>query len=241
MRIAIVEDLPADRERLREAVCRWGESRRIHIAPPELFPSGEAFLAAFSDDRFDIIFLDVYMEEMTGMDTARRIREADKSCRLVFTTTSVDFAVEGYEVGAASYLVKPLDDEKLCAALDRCGADVLERRQYVTVPDKTGQQRLYLHQIVYTEFVGRRVEVHERDGGQRTVPISQSAFAALLLEYPYFCDCMKGILVNFEAVEKLTGDSFVLAGGQRVPISRLKYREVREKFLAWSYERARKE
>ena len=64
-------------------------------------------------------------------------------------------------------------------------------------------------------------------------------FAALLLAFPYFCDCMKGMLVNFESVEKLTPDSFILSGGIQLPISRLKYRDVREKFFDWSFAQAR--
>lgn len=238
MRIAIVDDLPADREGLRDDVCRWGEERQIHIEPPELFDSGEAFLAAFSDDRFDIVFLDIYMDGMTGMETARRIRTLDQNCRLIFATSSEDFAVDGYEVMAAAYLVKPYDRPRLWAALDRCGAALLERRQYVTVPDRTGEQRLYLHQIAYTVYEGRRVCVHGLDGSVRYVPMRQADFAALL-QYPYFCEPARGYLLNLEAVSKVTRDGFLLKDGQTVPISRMKYKEMRERFVSFTYARTR--
>jgi len=242
MRFAMVEDLPADGEALREGILQWGEERGIPLAPPPvLFSSGEDLLKDFSGGLYDVVFLDVYLPGITGMETARRIRAADPVCRLIFTTTSDSFAVESYEVDSTYYLVKPYARQKLYAALDRCGAALLERGQFLTLPGPEGEQRLYLHQVAYTEFEDRRVRVHLLDGETLSVPMSQREFARLLLEYPYFCDCMKGMLVNLETVDKLLEDRFLLQGGATVPISRLKYREVREQLLRFSYARARGE
>lgn len=83
------------------------------------------------------------------------------------------------------------------------------------------------------------MEVHLTSGEKITVSMRQSDFAALLLDYPYFCDCTRGVLVNFEQVEELLADRFLLKNGTAVPISRLKYREVREQFLAFTYARMR--
>lgn len=237
MRIAIVDDAAEDLKALEAGVRRWAEEKGIPlIPPPALFENGEALLDDFARDTYDVIFLDIFMDGIGGMEVARRIRETDSVCRLVFTTASPEFAVESYEVDSSYYLVKPFGSEKLAAALDRCGAAFLERMQSIAVPDG---ERLLLHQIAYTEFVSRKVLVHFKDGGQRAINMKQSDFSVLLLQYPYFCDCMKGILVNFEAVEKLTEDSFLLYGGQRAPISRLKYRAVREQFLDYTYTLAR--
>ncbi len=239
MRIALVDDLPGDLEWLREYVCRWAEERGVPLAPPPaLFQSGEAFLAGFSPGRYDLILLDIYMDRMTGMETAQKIREQDTACRLIFTTATPDFAVDSYEVSASFYLVKPYTYEKLCRAMEHCGAGLLEQGQSVTTPD--GQQ-LRLHQIAYTEYQGRRVHVTCTGGEPFTVPMRQADFAALLLPYPYFCDCMRGILVNFEQVDKLMEDRFLMKDGKSIPISRLKYREVRERFLEYLYRQARGE
>ena len=242
MKVAIVDDWPKDLQRLERQIRRWAEHWQISLVPPPAcYSSGEAFLADFAPERFDIVFLDIYMEGLTGMEAARKLREQDTHCRLIFTTSSADFAVDSYEVDAAYYLVKPFSEEKLWAALNRCNTELLEQQQYLTVPDKRGGQRLYLHQIAYTEYERRRVCVHNRDGSLCYIPMNQREFSALLLDYPYFCDCMRGILVNLEAVEQLGEDHFLLRGGQRVPISRLKYREVRERFLNFLYAKARGE
>ncbi len=242
MRVAIVEDLPADQTALREGILRWGKERGIPLAPPPaLFSRGETLLDGFSGGRYDVVFLDIYLPGITGMETARRLRAADPVCRIIFTTSSDDFAVESYEVDSTYYLVKPYTQRQLWAALDRCGASLLEREQFLILPGPAGEQRLYLHQVVYTEYGNRRIQVHLLTGEELSVSMSQRDFSALLLPYPYFCDCIKGVLVNLEAVDKLLEDRFLLRGGVSIPISRLKYREVREQFLRFSYARVRGE
>ena len=89
MRVAIVEDLSADQTALREGILRWGKERGIPLAPPPtLFSGGETLLDGFSGGRYDVVFLDIYLPGITGMETARRLRAADPVCRIIFTTSS---------------------------------------------------------------------------------------------------------------------------------------------------------
>ena len=67
----------------------------------------------FAKDQYDVIFLDIYMDGMTGMDAARAIREIDRVVRIIFITTSTEFAVDSYEVSAFGYLLKPHSVEKI--------------------------------------------------------------------------------------------------------------------------------
>ncbi len=241
MRIAIVDDLEADRELLYKRLCSWAERTNVPLAPlPDKFSSGEEFLETFTEGCYDIVFFDVFMGDgMTGMQTAYCLREKDSQCRIIFTTTSPDFAVESYEVASSFYLVKPYEAERLEAALRRCGADIIEREQFFSVKTKDGEKRIRLHDIAYTEYEGRHIAVTYKDGETHRIPMKHGELSEQLLKYPYFCDCIKGMLVNFEAVDKITEDSFLLHGGKCIPISRLKYRAVREQFLSYMYSRTR--
>ena len=101
MRIAIVDDDAQMRTRLRDCLNDLlGNSAGIAA-----FPSGEDFLAGWEAGRFDVILLDIFMESLTGMDVARKIRETDGQVKLVFCTTSNEFASESYEVNACYYLL----------------------------------------------------------------------------------------------------------------------------------------
>ncbi len=240
MRIAIVDDLPKDSQALQEDICRWAkETQTPLIPPPIIFESGEALLEHMREGIFDVIFLDIYMKGINGMDTARHVRETDQNCRIIFTTFTPEFAVESYDVDSSYYLVKPYNYEKLSRALSRCNISFLEQRQFINVQGDFEQERLYLHDILFTEYLNRRVIVHLKNGQDHSIPMRHRDLAEVLLQYPYFCDCMKGVLINFEAVEQLQKDRFLLKSGQYVPISRLKYTNVRDQFLEYIYTKTR--
>lgn len=240
MRFAIIDDLAADTEELYRNIRRWSDEHHIPLVPkPDTYTNGAVFLEQFDKNKYDVIFLDIYMDGITGMDTARRIRSLDNTCRLIFTTSSPDFAVESYEVDSSYYLLKPYTFSQFSMAMERCGAELLEASLSINVPGKNGTQLLFLHQILYTECDKRSICVHLKNHETLVVPMKQSDFAPLLLIYPYFCDCIRGVIINFEAVSKLKEDHFLLTDGTMVPVSRLKYQSVRQKFLDYCYSRAR--
>lgn len=128
MKIAIVDDIKGEAERLSGLVARYLSTHGLFCDQTDLFASGEAFLEHFEPARYDIIFLDIYMSGMTGMETARRIREQDTNCSLLFVTTSPDFAIDSYDVNATYYLLKPVNEAQVTRALDRCNMDRIEHR-----------------------------------------------------------------------------------------------------------------
>ena len=237
MRIAIIDDIATDAQKLYRYLCRWADEHCVPMVPePDIFTKGEAFFKKFVKNAYDIIFLDIYMKGMTGMDVARKIRVLDNSCCLIFTTLSLDFAVESYEVDTSYYLVKPYSYLQLCDAMKRCKSSNLEASQSILFP---GNHLLFLHQIAYTQYENRHIHIHLKDGEIVTLSMKHKDFARLLLDYPYFCDCMRGIIINFEAVSRITEDSFIMTNGSVIPVSRLKYHEVRERFLNYCYTKAR--
>ena len=118
MRIAIVDDLKTERALLKE---RLSQQLALRGAEADIlgFESGEAFLAAEKERRFSAAFLDIYMEGLSGMDAAKELRKTDTDCLLIFTTTSTDHALEGFQVRALHYLVKPFSEEELSGLLKR--------------------------------------------------------------------------------------------------------------------------
>ena len=120
MQIAIVDDDKKETEYLRTALGS------MLCGTVHTYQSGEAFLSAFSAGKYELIVLDIFMSGITGMDVARKIRETDKTARIVFCTSSNEFASESYEVGASYYLHKPLSEERLRAMLDRLNFSEME-------------------------------------------------------------------------------------------------------------------
>ena len=241
MKIAIVDDIRADAEQLSGYINEYTSIHHIFCEKTELFDSGEAFLAAFSEGSFDIVFMDIYMSGLNGIETARRVRDTDKDISIIFITTAPEFAVDSYEVGASYYILKPVTPERVAFALDRCGIESMERDISVIVPSRNGNVRLFLHRISYTEYVNRHIIVNMKNGSTEEISMNQKELSELLLKYSWFCDCIKGILVNFEDVDKLMNDRFIMKTGVSIPISRLKYQHVREEYLNYSYNKIREE
>lgn len=237
--IAIVDDIRRDAELLAETVEAYMSVHSISCGKAKLFASGEDFLRDFKPAVYNILFLDIYMTGMSGMDTAHDIRKLDSECSIIFVTTSPDFAVDSYEVNADYYLLKPVNREQVFRALDRCDVNLMERNRYVLVPSHDLEYKLFLHDISYTEYINRRILVHMQDKSIVEINMSQRDFSLLLLQHYWFCDCIKGVLVNLEDVYKLLNDRFVMKSGASIPISRLKYNDVREKYLDYSFKALR--
>lgn len=238
MRIAIVDDeqdeLDCLSRRLEHQLSLLGYTENvIHC-----YRSAEEFLAAWRPGGYDLILLDIYMEGMPGIEAALRIRERDADCRLVFCTSSNDFASESYEVGAHYYLLKPFSDRDIMNMLRKLNLESYEFSRFLTLPDG---KRIFPRNIIYTEYHNHVVTIHTKRDGQVRTRISQTAFQGLLLGYPYFCCCSKGILINFHEVAAQGRAMFTMSDGSTVAVSRRKEKEVQEAYATFLFERMRKE
>ncbi len=238
MKIAIVDDekdeLDCLSRRLENQLSLLGYSENvIHC-----FHSAEDFFSAWSPGRYDLILLDIYMEGMQGIEAARRIREQDRDCRLVFSTFSNDFASESYEVGAHYYLLKPFSDDAILGMLRKLDLETYESGRFVTLPDG---KNILLRNIVYTEYHNHVVTIHTKRDGQMRTRISQTEFQHLLLGYPCFCCCSKGVLINFHEVARQDRAMFTMSNGSAVAVSRRREKEVQAAYAAFLFQRMRKE
>lgn len=233
MRIAIVDDDIQMYDRLHAYLNELlGDSSEI-IG----FPSGEEFLFAWKPGAFDLIILDIFMDRLTGMDVAREIRKTDRDVRIVFSTTSNEFASESYEVNACYYLHKPFGRDRVKAMLDRIDLAEIEKMRTVKLPDGTSVQ---LRNIIYVDFASHRVTLHCKHNDDTVVRASLSEIEPLLCAYPYFFSPSKGIIVNFYEVTAQTGDTFTMSDGRSIPISRRKAKEVLEAYSTFRFEILRK-
>lgn len=238
MRIAIVDDIASEREELRSRLLP-----QLALLSPnaEIFEyeSGEAFLGAAGSEPFSMVFLDIYMDGISGVETARRLRSFDTDCILVFTTTSTDFALEGFQVRALQYLVKPYGDREL-EELFREAADRLpDSEPYLDFHNTEGPVRLRLSEILYAEHFQHQIYIHSPGG--RTTVIRQTfhEFTKSLNDSRFF-RCDRGTIVNLEHVEDFDGRDFVLADDIRIPVSRSLAKEARLAFSDYLFKRCRR-
>lgn len=238
MNIAIVDDDRREADTLSEKLesrlssLGYGKSL-IHI-----FQNAEAFLSAWKPGLYELILLDIYMDGLSGIETARKIREQDAEVRLAFCTSSNEFASESYEVNAHYYLLKPFSDTAVSEMLQRMNMDSYELARYITLPDG---QNVILRNIVYTEYHNHTVTIYSKKGSHIRTRISQTDFERLLCPYSYFCCCSKGIVVNFYEVAGQSRNFFTMSSGASVSISRRKEPAVLEAYNRFLFDQMRKE
>ena len=153
LRIAIVDDDTQTQKSL------YADLTELPGLPADIrtFGSGEHFLACFEPGAFHLVTLDNFMGKLTGMDIARKIRETDQDVRLVFSTSSNEFASESYEVGACYYLHKPFGKDRLCAMINRLDLENAEKLRSLQLPDG---QSIVLRDVLYADFAAHCVSFH---------------------------------------------------------------------------------
>ncbi len=120
IRIAVVEDEAEQQEYVRKMLERWSGQRGVSVSVTHVTCAEEYLIKYNQPDTFDILFLDVCMKQMNGMELAKKIRKYDREVQILFLTGISDYVFEGYEIGAVRYLMKPVEQNKLEEAMAVC-------------------------------------------------------------------------------------------------------------------------
>ena len=235
-RIAVVDDLERDRAWLAEKLADYMARERLEYELTA-FASGEAFSAALEQgQRFNLVFMDIYMDGITGIEAAQALRARDMDCKLVFLTTSEDFMRQGFSLNSAHYLIKPVKDEDFAQAMANCrlGRALQVPTLAVTVEGRTLE--VDTRQIRYLEVQQRSVVLHTTRGD---LPLGRSfsAAAAPLERDRRFLLCFKGVLVNMDHIAAQTGDELRLDDGSILPIAPRRRREILAQYRAYNEEK----
>lgn len=219
MRIAIVDDNAADRRWLTRQVEGLLARRKMEGAAFG-FEAGEGFLTAARQERFDLAFLDIYMDGLDGVSTAKELRTFDRDCALVFSTASRDHALEGFQVRAAQYLVKPYQAQELELLFDDLARLLPAQEKYVVLRSERRDIRVRMRSILWAEHFQHQVHIHTIEGRDISTRLTFREFSAQLAPDPRFFVCGRGLLVNLDHVADFDGAVFLLSGGTRLPVSR---------------------
>ena len=217
IRIALVEDEAEVRAQLQGYVQRHTRQYGTEFAVTE-FADGMELLDDYRPV-YDILFLDVEMKHLDGMETARRVRELDKDVIIVFITNMAQYAIGGYAVGALDYVLKPVNYYQFCTKLSRAVQRVERRRggQVVLQLAGGGMQVLSTNDIYYLETRDRLLWYHTAKG-EFSVRASLASAEKQLAQY-HFSRCNQCYLVNLQYVKAVEND-FVHVNTDRLEISR---------------------
>ena len=227
MRIAVCEDNEIHRDILEHLLNRYFSERSIPFA---LIPYeyGKNFLYDMEEGSFfDVTFLDIYMEDAMGNEIAHKLRAMGYQGEIVFLTASSDFAIEGYDVDASGYLLKPLDYGKLEMVMDRITRNIAPSTYQIR--HRTTVTKLAYHEILYIESNNSKCILHTESGESYTVYKTLNTIEKELGDRR-FLRCHQSFLVNMDHIKQI-GKQFLLSNGDYVPIRQRGVKAVRQAYM----------
>ena len=236
MNIAIVDDIAAERALLRSRLERQLSRRNIQANLLE-YDTGEAFLSSCAKLQFAVLFLDIYMDGVNGIETAKQFRSMDARCLLIFTTTSTDHALEGFRVRAMHYLVKPYTEETISDLIDEILVRLPSTERYMTLKLNGTEVPLPFSSFIYAEHFSHMIHVHTSKARELVTRQSFEAFNALLKMDLRFYQCNRGIVINLEHAVDFDGTVFVMDNGNQIPVSQKLVKNARETFMEFLFQK----
>ena len=234
IRIALVDDNKKDLALMQKYLQTAGESGNYDAFAFDCFSDGMEFIETY-DGKYDVVFLDIEMPHLDGMELAKRLRRMGSDCCIIFITNMPQYAVQGYEVEALAYLIKPVRffhfSQVLKKALDRVKKQRSEDRSIVL---KTPQEVKVVasSSIRYIEVEGHNLIFHMAGGEDLCTRASLKALEEQLVGMN-FCRCNSCYLVNLRYVDSVVGNA-VRVGEDELLMSRHKKKEFVEQYMKYT-------
>lgn len=236
IKIAICDDEKYYREYIERKVGRYLHSKELEYEI-DLYRTGQELIKlGIEMSKYHIIFLDINMNDMDGIETAQQIRQYSNSTFIVFITAFISYAIEGYKVDAVRYLLKEKDNfEK---SLEECINTILVKMDYKVVKERfsflEGERYLDVSMILYVESKLHKLEFCVMDNELVTYSLYNKldTVEEILKQYG-FIRIHKSFLVNIKQICEVNNHKVFLSNGLNLPISKAKYKLIKETFIEY--------
>jgi len=186
--------------------------------------------------RFDIILLDIIMPGENGINTAKEIRQYDNVVKIIFLTSSTEFGVQSYTVGAFYYQLKPVEEDSFFRLMDSAISECekVEQKSLI-LRCKSGLTRLDLDRLEYCEVIGRTLLFHIENGNILESMGSLDELCTQLAQQDNFLRPHRSFLINMEYVQSISYKAIVMDSLAEIPIPHGKCSEVKNKYLEYAF------
>ena len=222
VRIAICDDEERYRIELKTILNKLLINADLNI---DTFDDGNILADAFAVSPYDLVFLDIEMPAVDGITLAKKIRSRSENVFIVFLTSHIEYALEGYEVNALRYLTKPVDIEKLKEVIRYVQEKQGSSRQIIIKED--GEEILIdINDVIYMESMNQNVRIVTAKG-EHVIRYNIGDFEEQLKNDGFF-RIHRGYLISLSKVKKLSGNDVILDGGETLPVSRSNVKPLKE-------------
>lgn len=223
MDIAVVDD----ERMIREQICGLIENQ-VPNCRIKSYSSGEEIVA--SEKRFDIIFLDIKMGGMGGIETARRLREKNSEAVLIFVTGIKEYVFEALDLYAFQYLLKPINEKKFAEVIERAVKEVEKHSYRRELFIRSKKLTIAQADILYIESNGKKVEIHTVNS-RESIDIYGTMDELEKELDENFYRCHRSYIVNMSYIAGYDNDSIFLTNGDKVYLTKKKYSEFKKAYM----------
>lgn len=226
MKIAICEDNRDDSGIICGYLQRYFDTQG-YVGDICCFESGEEILHSFSPGVFDVVFMDIYMDGISGIETAQKMRKQDSGFALVYITASEEHARQAYTLQACAYVSKPVKSKEMEMALVQCQRVFLKNARYIEVISERKTLKLPFVKILYIEVYNKEVLFHTADG--------IITATATLTEVEQQCGgeflrCHRSYIVNMNHIDRICKEDIRMKNGQTVPMRQRERQKLRDAY-----------
>lgn len=236
MKIAVCDDETAELCHITSLLNEYMLEKSIDFAVYAFQSPVELICQIQNKIHYDILILDIMMPAIGGIDAAKEIREYDKNVKIIFLTSSPEFAVDSYSVGAYYYSLKPIWREKLFSLLDGVILEIDKQdKECLIVKCKNGITRIPINSLEYCEIVNKTIMYYLSNATALESIGSMTELETTLLKYSRFLKPHRSFVVNINFIKSLNMGEILMENGSKIPVPRGKYNVIKQAFLEFSF------
>ena len=218
LNIAVVDDTLSDVVRLKDFIRNWSYGGACELGIIQSYAGGEEMLKDFAPKVFQIVFMDIIMDKLNGIETARQLRLEDTELLIVFTTTSSEYAFQSFSIHPFDYVLKPYSRKEVDKVLDEALRILTANDPTVTIKAARSEYTIPLRLISAVVSNSHNVEINLVDGKCISSTMTFRQAEKLFAEDSRFLLCNRGIIVNMSQISAQEDGVFIMKSGERYPI-----------------------
>lgn len=229
MVLAVVDDQQKDRKDIVTLVKQYQIVHKLDFEISE-YDDGYAFLDDIHKKEIHIVLLDIYMS-LSGIDIAQKLRNENIDCAIIFITVSTEHYPDSYDIGCHHYLVKPIEYNQLCIALDRCQQYLMKSLRYITLPSL---EKVYIHDIQYIEVLHNVTTLHALK--EYSVYMTLNKLLEMIDDV-HVIRIHKSYAIHLKYIYSFKGKTIQLKDGTQLSIGRTYEKEFKDTYLKYLLEK----
>ena len=240
LQIAIIDDMESDCKRIEDCIDYYFRERRnisIHVTR---YSCSELFLKDYLKGTFQIVFLDICMGEINGLELAKRLRTGDKDIDIIFMSSTRDFVFDTFPVRPNGYLCKPFEYAAFAEIMDMTIQGMSKKERMITLLLPRNEIVIPTSEIISITSNNHHSEVLVLSGTAYSCKMLFSEFENALENEPNFMVCNRGIMVNLDYAVKVKDGAIVMQNGTEYPIRQRENKSITAAFTKYTAERMKR-